>query len=59
MRSRLGNVVHGRADIDGGAVIERQALLAAFISPMLQGRLIHVPVDGIVGARHRLTGRVQ
>jgi hypothetical protein len=26
---------------------------------MLQGSLIHVPVDGIVGARHRLTGRVQ
>jgi hypothetical protein len=26
---------------------------------MLQGRLIHVPVDGIVGARHRLTGRVR
>ena len=26
----LGNVVHGRADIDGGAVIEQRALLAAF-----------------------------
>src|SRR5438128_2546922 len=54
----LGHAVHGRADVDRGALVERQAGEALLVGPMLQGRLVHVPADRIMGAGDGLPGCV-